>query len=137
MIDAYVSYDGAGNITGVYYGNAPADQTGTYLLIDESALTAPILDYKVVTGVLTLKTANPTTNATGLVLDADGVDSITFASIPNPSTMAIECPERAAGTQVATITDGTIVFKTTVAGYYYLTLDSANHRQYTATIEAN
>jgi hypothetical protein len=137
MIDCYVKYDVNGDITEVYYGTTPTDQVGSFLLVTDNQIANEISDYKVVGGVLTAKPTNPTTNPSGLTLLANGTASVTFSNIPAGSLMTIEAPERAAGTEYTTINDGTIVFKTTVAGDYFLTLTNSAYMSYKVTIEAN
>lgn len=78
-------------------------------------------------------------SASKTTLTANGVDSVTISGIPNGASCQIEVPANQGIADIApfTISDGSLVLTTTVAGTYTINIHYGTNLDYSVTINAN
>ena len=136
---AYVVYiTGTGEIVRNFYGDtaSAAAQAGS----GESVLAGsgdPAEKY-ITGGVITTRPAlTGVATWDTLAIDADGVDAATLGSgLPNPTAVYVVPRTAEAIEHSATVTDGSLVFKTTVVGTFEITAVAFPYKNYTVEVVA-
>lgn len=133
-----------GRILGTIVATGPSIvYSSTVISIDYTTYSSYILDdtlkdnYYFVSGTITAR-ASHSIALDSTTLTADGVDTVTFSSIPSGAIATIEVPigSGAASIPPITITDGSLVFTTKVAGSYLCTIELFPTKAKIATLVA-
>ncbi len=101
------------------YGLSYQEQEGYGIIADVDGDSSN--NHVVSGGVLTKNPQLVTVSKTTLA--ADGLDSVVFENITNPSSCKIQSPVDAVAVDTFLISDGVLTFKTYVAGTYVITID--------------